>query len=59
MTPGQRSRFWKTGGIIAFVFLVLYFLAGRSPTDVGGFVPGRLAQPNGYEAASKGNANPW
>ena len=50
MTPGQRSRFWKTGGIIAFIFLVLYFLSGRSPAGVGDLVPGRLAQLHGCEA---------
>ena len=59
MTPGHRSRFWKTGGIIAFIFLVLYFLSGRSSAGVGGFVPGRLAQPKAYEAASEIFANPW
>jgi guanosine-diphosphatase len=37
MNGGQRARYLKTGGIIAFIFLVLYFIAPRdSITRAGG-----------------------
>ena len=40
MTPGQRSRYYKTGGIIAFVFFLLYLLSGKKAAGVGDLVPG-------------------
>jgi guanosine-diphosphatase len=37
MNGGQRARYLKTGGIIAFIFLVLYFIApSDSLTRAGG-----------------------
>lgn len=29
MNGGQRARFLKTGGIIAFIVLILYFIAPK------------------------------
>ena len=38
MTQSQRSRYLKAGGIIAFIFLVLFFLA--PDTNVQNYVGG-------------------
>jgi guanosine-diphosphatase len=35
MNQGQRLRYLKTGGVIAFVLLVLYFIAPRSGLSRG------------------------
>jgi guanosine-diphosphatase len=35
MNQGQRLRYLKTGGVIAFVLLVLYFVAPRSGLSRG------------------------
>lgn len=35
MNQGQRARYIKTGGIVAFVLLVLYYIAPRSSTAGG------------------------
>ena len=34
MTGGQRSRFLKTGGIIAFIVLIFYLLSSRNGAGV-------------------------
>ncbi len=38
MTGGQRSRFLKTGGIIAFIVLLFYLLSSRDAAGVKGLV---------------------
>jgi guanosine-diphosphatase len=35
LSQGQRMRYLKTGGIIAFVLLVLYFVAPRDGLSRG------------------------
>jgi guanosine-diphosphatase len=35
MNQGQRLRYLKTGGVIAFVLLVLYFIAPRDGLSRG------------------------
>lgn len=65
MTPAQRSRYYKTGGIIAFVFFILYLLSGRDAAHVGDLVPGRRSQSVTHSAALCSSANalrffrPW
>jgi len=41
MTPAQRSRYYKTGGIVAFLFFVLYLVSGKDAAHVGNLVPGK------------------
>lgn len=36
MNGGQRVRFLKTGGIIAFIFLILYFIAPKDSLSKAG-----------------------
>ncbi|KAF2466162.1 uncharacterized protein BDR25DRAFT_238032 [Lindgomyces ingoldianus] len=43
MNQGQRTRYLKTGGIIAFILLVLYFIAPRDGISSGSFSEGNTA----------------
>lgn len=46
MTGGQRSRLFKTGGIIAFVFFLLYLFApSNTAGEVKELVKGQKANP--------------
>lgn len=40
MTGGQRARLLKTGGVIAFVVLLLYLFTSRDGASVGDIVKG-------------------
>ncbi|CAI6341210.1 unnamed protein product [Periconia digitata] len=51
MNGGQRARFLKTGGIIAFIVLVLYFIA---PKDGLSRTSGALSPAKGGNTASPG-----
>ncbi len=42
MTPSSRSRYLKTGGIIAFIVLLFYFFAPRDGNGVTDLVTGML-----------------
>jgi guanosine-diphosphatase len=48
MNQGQRLRYLKTGGIIAFVLLVLYFVAPRN----GISRPGGMLRVHNYKRTS-------
>lgn len=47
MNQGQRMRYLKTGGVIAFILLVLYFVA---PRDGLSSPAGRLRTHTGEDA---------
>ena len=40
MTQSQRSRYLKTGGVLAFIFFLLYLLAPNHGTNIGDVVKG-------------------
>lgn len=42
MTGGQRARLLKTGGVIAFVVLLLYLFTSRDGAGVSDIVKGTL-----------------
>ena len=44
MTGGQRARLLKTGGVIAFVVLLLYLFTARDGAGVREMVKGTLDQ---------------
>lgn len=44
MTPAQRSRYYKTGGVVAFVFLLLWFFSGNKTAEVRDVVKGTLLE---------------
>lgn len=46
MTPSQRSRYYKTGGIVAFVLFLLYLLSSQRAGTVGNLVPGKTLTSN-------------
>jgi guanosine-diphosphatase len=48
MNQGQRLRYLKTGGIIAFILLVLYFIAPRNG------LPSAVSYPSGGNTAAGG-----
>ncbi len=45
MNQGQRLRYIKTGGVIAFILLVLYFVAPRDALSRGGTFDHHIARP--------------
>ncbi|ORY03240.1 nucleoside phosphatase family-domain-containing protein [Clohesyomyces aquaticus] len=45
MNQGQRTRYLKTGGIIAFILLILYFIAPRHAMSRGPVSQGNTASP--------------
>lgn len=57
MTPTQRSRYYKTGGLVAIVFFALYLLSGRDATHVGDLVPGKRPQQARYSVALRDSAD--
>ncbi|KAL8824930.1 MAG: hypothetical protein Q9191_004716 [Dirinaria sp. TL-2023a] len=44
MTPSQRSRYYKSGAIIAFVVFILYLFSGKKAAGVGELVKGHGGQ---------------
>ena len=44
MTPSQRLRYYKSGGIIAFVIIILYLFSGKKAAGVGELVKGTQLQ---------------
>lgn len=47
MTGGQRARLLKTGGVIAFVVLLLYLFTSRDGAGVGDMVKGMRDKDTG------------
>ena len=45
MTGGRRSRYLKTGGIIALLLFLLYLFSSRDNVDVRNIVKGLYKQP--------------
>lgn len=53
MTVGQRARLLKTGGVIAFVVLLLYLFTSRDGAGVRDMVKGMLDHHHGPKKSER------
>lgn len=53
MNQGQRLRYLKTGGVIAFILLILYFVAPRDGLSRGPFAGGNTASGDAEAKCTK------
>ena len=52
MTPSQRSRYYKSGAIIALVVFILYLFSGKKAAGVGDLVKGTRMQLRSFPHAT-------